>query len=102
MKCNDCAFDLNTQASTSPHTLVTAHLCALTGETFYCHVNDAPCAGWAQARRERAQSRYRPNAAELVTANMCSELLSECVRLAKQEDLAALTTAAAGEAKEGE
>lgn len=84
-RCHDCAFTHGTEASNSPHTLVVANMCAITGDVFECHINkDEPCAGWAEARAARRDS--IPSEASRLIADMACELVSECVRLAKVED----------------
>ncbi len=89
-RCNDCAFTHGTEASNSPHTLVVANMCALTGEVFECHINkDEPCQGWAEARAARKASGKELSPHSLSIASMLGELTSECVRLAKIEDDAA-------------
>lgn len=86
-RCNDCAFTHGTEASNSPHTLVIANMCALTGEVFECHINkDEPCRGWAEARIARIASPCSPSMGDIVIAGMLGELTTECVRLAKAED----------------
>jgi len=82
MKCGDCAFLPGTNASNSPETLVVAHLCALTGEPFDCHLVPGPCAGWVEAVRARKRSPLKPSATQLSIANNSKELMHQMIRLA--------------------
>ncbi len=82
MKCGDCAFIPGTQASNSPNTLVIAHLCALTGEPFDCHLVPGPCAGWVEAVKARRKSPLKPSAVQLNIANASKELMHHAERLA--------------------
>ncbi len=86
-RCNDCAFTHGTNASNSPHTLVVANMCALTGEVFECHVSkESPCVGWAEARAARIASANKPRPSVIESADMLCKLVGECIRLAKAED----------------
>lgn len=85
-RCNDCAFTHGTDASNSPHTVVIANMCAITGEPFWCHVKAQACAGWAEARAERLASPNKPTGSSKASADMLCQLVTECVRLAKIED----------------
>ncbi len=85
-RCHDCAFTHGTEASNSPHSVVVANMCAITGEVFHCHINETPCAGWAEARAMRIASPIKPIPLSLVSAGMLVDLVSECIRLAKSED----------------
>ncbi len=69
IKCGDCAFIPGTNASNSPNTLVVAHLCALTGEPFDCHLVPGPCAGWIEAVKARKASPLKPSAIQLQIAD---------------------------------
>ena len=87
MRCNDCAFTHGTEASNSPHTVVVANMCAITGEVFECHVNvGLPCAGWSDARANRIISAYKAAPSAAASADMLCQLVSECIRMAKIED----------------
>lgn len=85
IKCGDCAFIPGTNASNSPDTLVIAHLCALTGEPFDCHLVPGPCAGWVEAVKARKISPLKPTAGQLSIANGSKELMHQMVRLAVAE-----------------
>ncbi len=85
MKCGDCAFIPGTEASNSPNTLVIAHLCALTGEPFECHLVPGPCAGWVEAVKTRKASPLKPNPVQLHIAEASKGLMHEMVRLAVAE-----------------
>lgn len=88
MKCGDCAFIPGTEASNSPNTLVKAHLCALTGEPFDCHLVHGPCAGWVEAVKARKLSPLKPSAVQLDIANHSKELMTQMERLALAEQSA--------------
>ncbi len=86
-RCNDCAFTHGTEASNSPHTVVIANMCAITGEVFECHIDkNEPCTGWAEARSARVSSSHKPSTSAVGIADMLGQLTGECVRLAKIED----------------
>lgn len=85
MKCGDCAFIPGTEASNSPNTLVKAHLCALTGEPFDCHLVPGPCAGWAEAVKARKVSPLKPTNSQLEIAKLSSDLMDQMERLALAE-----------------
>lgn len=85
IKCGDCAFIPGTQASNSPNTLVIAHLCALTGEPFNCHLLDKPCAGWVEALAARKRSPLEPSAMQLSIAEGAKGIMFHCERLAVAE-----------------
>ena len=85
IKCGDCAFIPGTQASNSPNTLVKAHLCALTGEPFDCHLVMGPCVGWVEAVKARKISPLKPTAMQREIANGSKELMAQMERLALAE-----------------
>lgn len=88
MKCGDCAFILGTEASNSPNTLVVAHLCALTGEPFYCHLVEGQlCAGWVDAVKARKISPLKPSPLQLEIANGAKEVMAQMERLALAEQV---------------
>jgi hypothetical protein len=78
-----------TEASNSPNTLVIAHLCALTGEPFDCHLTGGPCVGWAEAVKARRVSPLKPSATQLSIAAASKELMHHAERLALAEQDAA-------------
>ena len=93
-RCHDCAFTHGTEASNSPHTVVVANMCAITGEVFKCHVNeDEPCQGWAEARAARIASPMKPRSAVVESADMLCQVVGECIRLAKADERAAVQAA---------
>ena len=85
MKCGDCAFIPGTDASNSPNTLVKAHLCALTGETFDCHLTPGPCAGWVEVVKLRRISPLKPSEVQKDIAAKSIELMGHMERLAKAD-----------------
>lgn len=87
MKCGDCAFIPGTDASNSPNTLVKAHLCALTGETFDCHLIGGPCAGWVEAVKARKASPLKPTALQLQIAGYSAELMTQMERLSVEAEV---------------
>jgi TorA maturation chaperone TorD len=98
VKCGDCAFIPGTEASNSPTTLVVAHLCALTGELFYCHLTGGPCAGWVEAVKARKVSPLKPSETQLSVAAASKELMHHAERLALAEQNAADTAHLGGAA----
>ena len=92
VKCGDCAFIPGTEASNSPNTLVKAHLCALTGEPFDCHLTGGPCAGWVEAVKARKRSPLKPTETQKEIARRSGELMNHVERLALSEQEAAEQT----------
>lgn len=92
VKCGDCAFVPGTEASNSPNTLVVAHLCALTGEPFDCHLTGGPCVGWAETVRARRISPLKPNDTQKEIAKHSIDLMNHMERLALDEQEAAAST----------
>lgn len=88
-RCDDCAFTIGTEASKSPHTVVIARLCALTGERFDCHLRPGACAGWAQevSERKAKSALTTPGTAQHDVALLGGELMSNLVELAAREQV---------------
>lgn len=86
-RCNTCAFTIGSEASKTPHTVVAARLCGLTGEQFDCHERPGACAGWAEevAERRKLNALLANGDKGFDTAALINELVSQCVRLAAAE-----------------
>ena len=81
-KCGDCAFLPGSDASNSPNTLVKAHLSALTGEVFECHLVPGPCKGWVEAVRLRKISPMKPTETQIEIAATSVRIMDHMERLA--------------------
>jgi hypothetical protein len=65
---------------------VKAHLSALTGETFHCHINKGqPCEGWKEALYHRHAAKHKPTKLENEVALLAGEMLARMEDLALEE-----------------